>query len=148
MGKERKRHVERRLDRASFRLATLLKAAGAVLFLKRAWEHNGGDGSREEAEAMLDQMQDMFENILDADEESDVASERAMRKQMNELDKLLRDQQALRDDRFRRDQCERDRKRSQRSANPPGQKNEAQADIGPGETDCKTNPSDANPDKL
>ena len=87
MGKDRPRHVERRLDRASFRLATLLKAAGAVPFLKRAWEHNGDqspedssqqfqdldklmdrmeeaarDGSRKEAAAMLDQMQDMFED--------------------------------------------------------------------------------------
>jgi hypothetical protein len=64
------------------------------------------NGARQDAEAMLDQLQNMFENMQGAQNPQDDAANRALRKQLGELQKLLRDQQALRDDTFRRDQRE------------------------------------------
>ena len=64
------------------------------------------NGARQDAEAMLDEMQNMFENMRGAGEAQDDPASREMRKQMDELGKLLRDQQALRDDTFRQDQRE------------------------------------------
>jgi uncharacterized protein (TIGR02302 family) len=64
------------------------------------------NGSRQDAEAMLDEMQNMFENMRGAANAQEDQASREMRKQMNELGKLLRDQQALRDDTFRQDQRE------------------------------------------
>ena len=81
-------------------------------------EETARNGTREEAEAMLDQMQEMFENMRSADEDQESPAEQAMRKQMDELGKLLRDQQALRDDTFRSDQRDRERKRAQERAKP------------------------------
>ena len=72
-------------------------------------------GARQDAEAMLDRLQGMFENLRSA-RQAEGPAERALRKQIGELEKLLRDQQALRDDTFRRDQ----RERSRRDAPPPG----------------------------
>jgi hypothetical protein len=70
---------------------------------------------------MLDQMQEMFENMRSAQEGQESPAEREMRKQIGELEKLLRDQQALRDDTFRSDQKDRARKRAQRDQSSPGQ---------------------------
>ncbi len=116
-------------------------------------EEAARDGTREEAEAMLDQMQEMFENMRSADEEEESPTEQAMRKQMDEVGKLLRDQQALRDDTFRSDQRDRQRKRAQRRAGPPGQDDQAQpddngpsADSDQAETDSKPDEGEANPD--
>jgi uncharacterized protein (TIGR02302 family) len=64
------------------------------------------NGARQDAEAMLDQMQNMFENMRGAADAQDDQASRELRKQMDELGKLLRDQQALRDDTFRQDQRE------------------------------------------
>ena len=64
------------------------------------------NGAREDAEAMLDQLQNMFENMRGAQNSQDDAATRELRKQMGDLGKLLHDQQALRDDTFRRDQRE------------------------------------------
>jgi hypothetical protein len=64
------------------------------------------NGARQDAEAMLDEMQDMFENMRGAQDAQNDQASREMRKQMDELGKLLRDQQALRDDTFRQDQRE------------------------------------------
>ena len=77
-------------------------------------EETARNGSREDAQAMLDQMQEMFENMRSAREDQESPAEREMRKQIGELEKLLRDQQALRDDTFRSDQKDRARKRAQR----------------------------------
>ena len=55
---------------------------------------------------MLDEMQNMFENMRGAQDAQEDQASREMRKQIDELGKLLRDQQALRDDTFRRDQRE------------------------------------------
>jgi uncharacterized protein (TIGR02302 family) len=76
------------------------------------------NGSREEAEAMLDQMQEMFENMRGSQEAEETPAERALRKQIDELGKLLRDQQALRDDTFRSDQHDQGQKRGSRRAEP------------------------------
>ncbi len=67
------------------------------------------NGAREDAEAMLDQLQNMFENMRSGRDAEASPAEREMRKQLSELEKLLRDQQALRDETFRRDQRERKR---------------------------------------
>jgi len=64
------------------------------------------NGARQDAEAMLDEMQNMFENMRGAGDAQDDQASREMRKQMDELGKLLRDQQGLRDDTFRQDQRE------------------------------------------
>src|SRR5208283_2090768 len=86
------------------------------------------NGSREEAKAMLDQMQNMFENMQSAENAEESPAERALRKQIDELGKLMRDQQALRDDTFKSDQ--RDHKRHGPRRASPG---EAQPDenVGP-----------------
>jgi uncharacterized protein (TIGR02302 family) len=79
------------------------------------------NGSREDAQAMLDQMQEMFENMRSAQDDKESPGEREMRKQIGELEKLLRDQQALRDDTFRSDQKDRARKRARRNPSSPDQ---------------------------
>ncbi len=79
------------------------------------------NGSREDAQAMLDQMQEMFENMRSAQDNQESPADREVRKQIGELEKLLRDQQALRDDTFRSDQKERARKRARRSQSSPDQ---------------------------
>ncbi|HXE24357.1 MAG TPA: TIGR02302 family protein [Roseiarcus sp.] len=78
-------------------------------------EQTARNGTREDAQAMLDQMQDMFENMRSARDAQESPAEREMRKQIGELEKLLRDQQALRDDTFRSDQKDRARKRAGRN---------------------------------
>jgi uncharacterized protein (TIGR02302 family) len=84
-------------------------------------EETARNGSREDAQAMLDQMQEMFENMRSARDAQESPGEREMRKQIGELEKLLRDQQALRDDTFRSDQKDRARKRARRDQSMPGQ---------------------------
>jgi len=69
-------------------------------------EDTARTGDKAQAQAMLDQLQNLFENMKSARKGSSPA-EREMRREMGELDKLMRDQQALRDDTFRRDQRER-----------------------------------------
>ena len=85
-------------------------------------EDTARNGSREDAEAMLDQMQEMFENMRSAREAQESPGEREMRKQIGELEKLLRDQQKLRDDTFRSDQRDRARRRARRNQMAPGQR--------------------------
>ncbi|HVP98029.1 MAG TPA: TIGR02302 family protein [Roseiarcus sp.] len=93
------------------------------------------NGSREEAEAMLDQMQEMFENMRGAREAEESPEERQLRKQIDELGKLLRDQQALRDETFKSDQRDREQKRAKKQ-HAPRREGEPQSDEGgqpPGE---------------
>jgi len=87
------------------------------------------NGSREEAEAMLNQMQEMFENMRGAREAEESPEERQLRKQIDELGKLLRDQQALRDDTFKSDQRDREQKRAKKQRGPR-REGEPQADEG------------------
>jgi hypothetical protein len=90
------------------------------------FEDTTRNGARDEAEAMLDQLQNMFENMRSArDADADPAM-RAMRKQLSELEKLLHDQQALRDDTFRRDQRDRPRRDAPKRDGAAPQANEGQ----------------------
>ena len=66
-------------------------------------EETARNGAKEDAQAMLDQLQDLFENLKSAGKGAS-PQQREMQKQMGELQKLMRDQQALRDETFRRDQ--------------------------------------------
>ena len=86
------------------------------------------NGSREDAQAMLDQMQEMFENMRSAQDGQESPAEREMRKQIGELEKLLRDQQALRDDTFRSDQKDRTSKRARRNQSSSGQQDSQDQD--------------------
>jgi uncharacterized protein (TIGR02302 family) len=70
-------------------------------------EDTARTGDKAQAQAMLDQLQQLFENMRSARRNASPA-ERELRRDLGELDKLLHDQQALRDETFRRDQ--RDRK--------------------------------------
>ncbi|HEX9169730.1 MAG TPA: TIGR02302 family protein, partial [Roseiarcus sp.] len=83
-------------------------------------EDTARNGSREDAQVMLDQMQEMFENMRSAREGEESPGEREMRKQIGELEMLLHDQQALRDDTFRSDQRDHGRKRP-KPRGAPGQ---------------------------
>ena len=105
-------------------------------------EETARSGAREEAEAMLDQMQEMFENMRGARDAQESPASRAMRKQMDELGKLMRDQQALRDDTFRSDQRQRERKRGPKRMSP-GQDDQAQGDDSPSDQ----GEADSNPDE-
>jgi uncharacterized protein (TIGR02302 family) len=78
-------------------------------------EENARNGSKESAQAMLDELQDMFENMRGARSAQQSEAAKQLRKQMGELDKLMRDQQSLRDKTFRRDQ----RQRGAHSDNQP-----------------------------
>ena len=91
-------------------------------------EDKARNGSREDAQAMLDQMQEMFENMRSARDGEESPGEREMRKQIGELEKLLHDQQALRDDTFRSDQRDRARKRAHNRAAPGQNDQQAQPD--------------------
>jgi uncharacterized protein (TIGR02302 family) len=108
-------------------------------------EDTARNGAREDAEAMLDQMQEMFENMRSSREGEESPAEREMRKQIGELEKLLRDQQALRDDTFRSDQRDHARKRAKNRA-APGQDGQAQPqedgapDQGDNDADSSENP--------
>ena len=113
-------------------------------------EDTARNGSREDAQAMLDQMQEMFENMRSAQDGEESPAEREMRKQIGELEKLLRDQQALRDDTFRSDQRDRARKRAHNRAAPGQDGQQAQPDEdgsnAPDEGDNDAN-SSAKPDQ-
>jgi Domain of unknown function (DUF4175) len=64
-------------------------------------------------------MQEMFENMRSAREGQESPADREMRKQIGELEKLLRDQQKLRDDTFRSDQKDHARRRARRNQSDP-----------------------------
>ena len=110
------------------------------------------NGSREEAEAMLDQMQNMFENMQSAESEEESPAERQLRKQIDELGKLMRDQQALRDDTFRSDQQDQKRRQGRRrpSPNEQGQaepNDEGEAEQGQGDNAPDSDQNDAGSDR-
>jgi uncharacterized protein (TIGR02302 family) len=83
-------------------------------------EETARNGSREEAQAMLDQLENMFENMESASEEQQSPAERALKKQIDDLGKLMRDQQALRDDTFHSDQRDEARRKGSRRPPPNG----------------------------
>jgi uncharacterized protein (TIGR02302 family) len=73
-------------------------------------EDSAKNGAKDDAQAMLDQLQDMFENMRGAQSAEESEAEKELRRQMSELNKLLKDQQALRDDTFKHDERERARR--------------------------------------
>jgi uncharacterized protein (TIGR02302 family) len=103
-------------------------------------EDSARNGSREDAQAMLDQMQEMFENMRSGRDAQENPAEREMRKQIGELEKLLRDQQALRDDTFRSDQKDRVRKRAPRNQSAPQQDSQGQDSQGQPDQDGSNAP--------
>ncbi len=93
-------------------------------------EETARNGSKEEAQAMLDQLQNMFENMESAAEAEPSPAERALQKQMDELGKLMRDQQALRDDTFHSDQRDEARRKGGRRPSPNGGSEQPQNEGG------------------
>jgi uncharacterized protein (TIGR02302 family) len=77
-------------------------------------EDSARGGDRAQAQAMLDQLQNLFENLRGAKQGRASRAQREMRRQLGELDRLMRDQQKLRDDTFREDQ------RARRRGEQPG----------------------------
>jgi len=111
-------------------------------------EETARNGAREDAEAMLDQMQNMFENMQSAENAEESPAERALQKQIDELGKLMRDQQGLRDDTFRSDQRQRrgqQRKRSDDEVQAQ-QDDNGQPDSGQDEKDAQSGEGDAGSD--
>ena len=98
------------------------------------------NGAKDDAQAMLDQLQDMLENMRNGGDPQQQAVEREMQRQMNELNKLLHDQQALRDDTFKRDQKQKQRHKSP-SAQPsfPMNPDEAAPNDGQDQEDADQN---------
>ncbi len=90
-------------------------------------EDSALSGARADAEAMLDELQNMFENMRGANAAGESPAERELERQMGELDKLMRDQQALRDDTFGRDQRERARRANPDAAPEPKDDAQSQA---------------------
>ena len=117
-------------------------------------EDTARNGSREDAQAMLDQMQEMFENMRSARDGEESPGEREMKKQIGELEKLLRDQQALRDDTFRSDQRDHARKRKHSQGAPGQDDSQAQPnedgsnppDDGDNDADSSTKPDQGQTD--
>jgi hypothetical protein len=89
-------------------------------------------------------MQEMFENMRSAREGEESPAEREMRKQIGELEKLLHDQQALRDDTFRSDQRDHARKRS-RNRVSPGEDGQRQSEDGEPQSDVDQGENGAGP---
>lgn len=81
-------------------------------------EKDADNGAKDDAQAMLDQLQDMMENLRSADNAKPDPATKQLRQSLRDLDKLLKDQQALRDDTFRQDQRE-------RSGSAPGDEDKA-----------------------
>jgi uncharacterized protein (TIGR02302 family) len=81
-------------------------------------QKDAGEDSKQDAEAMLDKLQDMMENLRSAEGGKPDPATKQMRQSLKDLGKLLKDQQALRDDTFRQDQRERS------GAAPPDEKDD------------------------
>jgi uncharacterized protein (TIGR02302 family) len=96
-------------------------------------EDTARTGEKAQAQAMLNQLQNLFENMKSARRGASPA-EKELRREIGELEKLLRDQQALRDETFRRDQREHKRRAAPGSdeqpegAQPPDDSDAAQGD--------------------
>jgi uncharacterized protein (TIGR02302 family) len=87
-------------------------------------EETARSGDKAQAQAMLDQLQNMFENLHGA-RRGQSQAQREMRRALGDVDKLLRDQQKLRDDTFRRDQRARRRQGSPQQGQPDDQSAES-----------------------
>jgi uncharacterized protein (TIGR02302 family) len=98
-------------------------------------EDTARTGEKAQAQAMLDQLQNLFENMKSARRGASPA-EKELRREMGELDKLMRDQQALRDETFRRDQRERKRRAAPKGdEQPEGAQPQEDSDAAQGDQD-------------
>ena len=70
-------------------------------------ERDTKEGAKEDAEAALDELQDTMENMQSAQNQKPDPARKQTKKSMRDLENLLKDQQALRNDTFREDQRER-----------------------------------------
>jgi uncharacterized protein (TIGR02302 family) len=92
-------------------------------------EDTARNGDKAQAEAMLDQLQNMFENLHGARRGASQA-QRQMRRALGDVDKLLRDQQKLRDDTFRKQQRARRQQGSPDGQPQQGEPDDQSADSG------------------
>jgi uncharacterized protein (TIGR02302 family) len=104
-------------------------------------EDTARTGDKAQAQAMLDQLQNLFENMKSAKNSASPA-EREMRRELSELDKLMRDQQALRDDTFRRDQRERKRRAAPDDQQSDGGQPQENPDASQGDPEGDSTPLD------
>ena len=70
-------------------------------------EKDADSGAKDDAQAMLDELQETMENLRSAEKQKSDPAGQQMRQALKDLDKLQKDQQVLRDDTFRQDQKER-----------------------------------------
>ena len=126
---ERQEQAEANQDRASRSISRdqLQKMLEQVEQMARS-------GDTANAQQMLDRLQDMLENLRTARRRAPQSeAQREMRRAMSDLDKLMRDQQQLRDDTYREGQSDQDQDedqpgagqradRDQQQGQQPGQK--------------------------
>lgn len=82
-------------------------------------------GNREEARKALDELQDILENLKTAKQQKPDPQARAMAEGLNQLDQMMRDQQELRDETFKKGQG-----REQQSNQDGGEDGEPQPGVG------------------
>jgi uncharacterized protein (TIGR02302 family) len=91
-------------------------------------EQMARQGAMADAQNLLDQMRDILENLQGSRQAGSDSMSREMQRSLNELDQMIRDQQALRDDTFRQDggdgseMNQRQRGRNQQSQRQQGQR--------------------------
>ena len=83
-------------------------------------ERDTKEGAKEDAQAALDELQDTMENMQSVQNQKPDPARKQMKKSMRELEKLLKDQQALRNDTFREDQRERAGEAPSKDEKDPG----------------------------
>ena len=99
-------------------------------------------GNLAEAQRMLDQLQSLLENLKSAHNGQANQAQREMNRSMSELDRMTRDQQALRDKTFRKGEQSRRRQHGpQQNASPPPQGSPGDQD------DDEAGPSDPGQDQ-
>ena len=76
-------------------------------------------GNREEAKKALDELQDILENLKTAKRQKPDPQARAMAEGLNQLDQMMRDQQDLRDETFKKGQGR--QQQSEREGEEPGE---------------------------
>ena len=87
-------------------------------------------GNREEAKKALDELQDLLENLKTAKRQKADPQARAMAEGLNQLDQMMRDQQDLRDETFKKGQGR--EQQSQRDGDGDGEEGQQPGMEGPG----------------
>ncbi|MBX3536247.1 MAG: TIGR02302 family protein [Chelatococcus sp.] len=90
-------------------------------------EQMARQGAMADAQNLLDQMRDILENLQGSRQAGNDPMSREMQRSLNELDQMIRDQQALRDDTFRQDGSDgSEMNQRQRGRNQQGQRQQGQ----------------------